>query len=63
MQWPSAGEWILLIAIIVVISFVAGIVDTWWEERKREKKRERDDIKNQIKFERELKLAPPDLAV
>jgi len=39
MQWPSAGEWIAIIAIMVTISFIAGIVDTWWEERKREKKR------------------------
>ena len=42
MQWPSAGEWILLVAIIVTVSFIGVIVSTWWEERKREKERERE---------------------
>ncbi|MBA7608682.1 hypothetical protein ES703_15863 [subsurface metagenome] len=42
MQWPSAGEWIAIIAIIVTVSLIAGIVVTWREERKREKEQERE---------------------
>ena len=37
MQWPSAVELIATIAIIVAVSLIAGIVETWREERKREK--------------------------
>jgi len=37
MQWPSAGEWVAIIAIIVTAGLIAGIVVAWREEKKRER--------------------------
>ena len=35
MEWPGVGDWIAVVAFIVTISFIAAIIETWWEERKR----------------------------
>ncbi|GAH72408.1 unnamed protein product [marine sediment metagenome] len=32
--WGNAGA---IFGMLVMISFVAGFVDVWWEQRKREK--------------------------
>jgi len=34
--WEQGG---VLLAVLVVIGFIAGAVDVWWTQRKREKNR------------------------
>jgi len=41
MELPSAGEWIALAAFLVTGCIIAAIIETWWEQRKREKERKR----------------------
>jgi len=36
MTWGEAG---VIFAVLVVVSFIAGAVDVWWTQRKREKNR------------------------
>jgi len=38
MNWPTAGEWFLIIFLWLFFSFTAGFVETWWEQRKLNKR-------------------------
>lgn len=37
MEWPTAGEWLAIVAVWLGGSFLAGFIETWLEQRKWEK--------------------------
>ena len=42
MEWPTAGEWLAIIAIIVTWGLVYALIEAGREQKKREKERERN---------------------
>ena len=43
MNWPTAGEWFLIVILWLLFSFLAGFVETWREQGKWNKKYRREN--------------------
>jgi type VI protein secretion system component VasK len=47
MEWPTAAEWWIIGAVLLLGSLALGAIDVWWTRRKEEKERkEREKWQN-----------------